>query len=267
MQRTKQSVSQTSKSIRTPTACGVGQSAGGCGGLGAAAPAAWVDDVWQVAMRNPRVHWADVMEALDAGLPPPAPSDTSPAEEHERRCLRDEARRAEGAAAAAAAREAAEAAWEAEEAAREAAQEAAADVAWADFEAQPFFPHMETIMCETAWTTAKMSNKEFQSLMRWTHARGWDVEEIEEDIYGIFPFPQHAPVTWKPAGCPIPRFCREASCANRSCRYEHGDTIHRLNEPCKFGAGCGSGDAAKRAQCLRMHPGEVWTAEMAIHRC
>jgi hypothetical protein len=63
---------------------------------------------------------------------------------------------------------------------------------------------METIMCETAWTTAKMSNKEFQSLMRWTHARGWDVEEIEEDIYGIFPFPQHAPVTWKPAGHPIP---------------------------------------------------------------
>jgi len=68
-------------------------------------------------------------------------------------------------------------------------------------------------------------------------------------------------------GCPVARFCKEGTaCPTAGCRYVHGNTIPRVNEPCKFGAGCGSGDAAKRATCLRMHPGETWTAELVIHR-
>jgi hypothetical protein len=68
-------------------------------------------------------------------------------------------------------------------------------------------------------------------------------------------------------GCPVGRFCKEATaCPTAGCRYVHGKTIPRVNEPCKFGEGCGSGDAAKRATCLRMHPGETWTPELVIKR-
>lgn len=67
----------------------------------------------------------------------------------------------------------------------------------------------------------------------------------------------------------IPRFCRAgAECADLECRFVHADTIPRINEPCKFGAECGATDPTglKRSQCLRMHPGETWTAEMVIVR-
>lgn len=68
-------------------------------------------------------------------------------------------------------------------------------------------------------------------------------------------------------GCPVARFCREGrACPTAGCSYVHGDTIPRIDEPCKFGATCGSGDAAKRATCLRMHPGEKWTAELVVKR-
>ena len=68
-------------------------------------------------------------------------------------------------------------------------------------------------------------------------------------------------------GCPVARFCKEGrACPTAGCRYVHGDTIPRIDEPCKFGATCGSGDAAKRATCLRMHPGETWTADLVVRR-
>jgi hypothetical protein len=68
-------------------------------------------------------------------------------------------------------------------------------------------------------------------------------------------------------GCPVGRFCKEGTaCPTAGCRYVHGDTIPKINEPCRFGEGCGSGDPAKRATCLRMHPGETWTPDLVIHR-
>lgn len=68
-------------------------------------------------------------------------------------------------------------------------------------------------------------------------------------------------------GCPVARFCKEGkACPTAGCRYVHGDTIPKINEPCRFGEGCGSGDAAKRATCLRIHPGEIWTPELVIKR-
>lgn len=67
----------------------------------------------------------------------------------------------------------------------------------------------------------------------------------------------------------IQRFCRAAgSCTDEKCRYVHGDTIPRINEPCGFGAECGASDPTglKRSQCLRMHPGEEWNDSLVIHR-
>lgn len=65
----------------------------------------------------------------------------------------------------------------------------------------------------------------------------------------------------------VPRFCREAGdCKEEGCRYIHGDTIPRVNRPCGFGADCGKGDAAKRALCLYMHPGETWTDGLVVRR-
>jgi hypothetical protein len=64
----------------------------------------------------------------------------------------------------------------------------------------------------------------------------------------------------------VARFCVRCptGAPAADCLYEHGDTLARLNEPCKFGDACKS---PQRATCLRMHPGEAWTADMVIHRC
>jgi hypothetical protein len=215
-------------------------------------------DPWMVALRTPGVAWADVMDAEEAGLPPPGPSD--------RPLVKDwTAIRAARAEAEAAKREAEEErVWQARWAARS---------TWEELEAQPFWVGVESIMCEEAHSVAGMSNRNYEALMRWLYAKGWDVQpSVDEDgtDYTILFLEEavYEPEEWvpPPRGVPIPRFCRDLGCKDRKCRYEHGDTIHRLNEPCKFGAGCGSGDPAKRAQCLRMHPGEVWNADMVIHR-
>ena len=70
-------------------------------------------------------------------------------------------------------------------------------------------------------------------------------------------------------GAPVPRFCRAAgACQEEGCRYVHGDTIQRVNLPCSFGDACGASDptGVKRSQCLRMHPGEEWSADLVIRR-
>jgi hypothetical protein len=71
----------------------------------------------------------------------------------------------------------------------------------------------------------------------------------------------------KKAPAPVPRFCREAAaCTKEGCRYVHGNTIQRIDKPCGFGAECGKGDPAKRALCIYMHPGEVWSADLVVVR-
>ena len=67
----------------------------------------------------------------------------------------------------------------------------------------------------------------------------------------------------------ILRFCRAgAACAEEGCRYVHADTIPRVDRPCAFGDRCGANDptGVKRSQCLYMHPGETWTADLVITR-
>jgi hypothetical protein len=71
------------------------------------------------------------------------------------------------------------------------------------------------------------------------------------------------------APVPVMRFCRAVgACTEAGCRYVHGDTIPKIDKPCGFGAECGASDptGVKRSQCLYMHPGEVWTADLCIHR-
>lgn len=73
------------------------------------------------------------------------------------------------------------------------------------------------------------------------------------------------------APVPVMRFCRAgAACPEKEtgCRYVHGDTIPKVDKPCGFGAECGASDptGVKRSQCLYMHPGEVWSADLCIHR-
>jgi hypothetical protein len=73
------------------------------------------------------------------------------------------------------------------------------------------------------------------------------------------------------APVPVMRFCRAgADCPEKDtgCRYVHGDTIPKIDKPCGFGAECGASDPTglKRSQCIYMHPGEEWTADLCIHR-
>lgn len=73
------------------------------------------------------------------------------------------------------------------------------------------------------------------------------------------------------APVPVMRFCRAGeACPEKDtgCRYVHGDTIPKMDKPCGFGAACGAADPTglKRSQCIYMHPGEEWTADLCIHR-
>ena len=104
------------------------------------------------------------------------------------------------------------------------------------------------------------------------HVRFHLAADHEEPKKAFHASPSSAGRASKPkGGVVIPRFCREGhacSAAGGSCRYVHGDTIPRVKESCTFGEGCGASDptGVKRSQCLRMHPGEVWTPELVIRR-
>lgn len=104
-----------------------------------------------------------------------------------------------------------------------------------------------------------------RSHRRHRHAHGHHCHAAEKAPVPVT-VPAPAPAKTK-AVVVVPRFCREgASCAKEGCRYVHGDTIPRVNKPCGFGEDCGKGDAAKRAMCLYMHPGEEWAEGLVVHR-
>jgi hypothetical protein len=155
------------------------------------------------------------------------------------------------------------------------------------------------------YDTSALTDTQFRAVMEWLCQNGWKVDDYNRnfvsawpgltpdystnwhDIHGLLDKePEHRHhdgccgkkvVALSAAGsdegrrvaAPVPRFCRDAhSCQKRGCPYVHGNTIPRLNEPCRFGAGCGSSDptGVKRSQCLRMHPGEHYHPEMVIKR-
>ena len=169
-----------------------------------------------------------------------------------------------------------------------------------DLEQQRFAINLEEVAPNTFDVTG-LCHGEWVGLMTWLYAAGWNIDPATET-----PFRGHcAPLlVFKPADLPpriwvepeecvrisvapsqaktektaktekpaksvvIPRFCRSTCCEDTACRYVHGNTIPRLNEPCGFGAACGASDptGVKRSQCLRIHPGETWAADLVIHR-
>jgi len=65
-------------------------------------------------------------------------------------------------------------------------------------------------------------------------------------------------------GAPVPRFCNLGrTCSKPGCRYVHGDTIPRINAPCRFNSTC---TGEKRACCLHMHTGEKYVKGMVLIR-
>jgi len=132
-----------------------------------------------------------------------------------------------------------------------------------------------------------LTEGEYEACMQWMYEKGWDIRQEDRD--GVKAYPDNLPPrVWvappsrfeklvvepccdhghkeKKKTAPVPRFCRDTACADANCRYVHGDTMPRLNQPCNFGAACGASDPAKRALCIRMHPGEIWTADLVVHR-
>ncbi len=166
--------------------------------------------------------------------------------------------------------------------------------------AQPWSDALEAHWND-CYDTSALTDDAWSAMMTWLYSVGWAITSESRKCVIAYPDNQPARV-WVPpsrfelaaqtddshhhhhhSNCsrppvlptqpkkkvPVPRFCKMASaCTEEGCRYIHGDTIPRLNEPCSFGAECGSSDPTglKRSQCLRMHPGETWTDGMVIHR-
>lgn len=115
-----------------------------------------------------------------------------------------------------------------------------------------------------------MCEKDYASFMRWLCARGFDIHAYGHRAIVSATDAALPPMEWvstKPAVTTkyVSRFCVrcDAAAPAADCCYEHGDTIARVDEPCKFGVAC---TGPKRAACLRMHPGETWTTASVVTR-
>jgi hypothetical protein len=166
--------------------------------------------------------------------------------------------------------------------------------------AQPFASKLDEHN-EGVLKTYHMSDEDYAALMTWLYAEGWYITLEERYVVEVEPdtlpsrrwIPPYKPSRFElaaaseeeaPSCCSAPppvvkprkcisRFCKHASVCplkDTTCNYTHGDTIPCLDKPCGFdkpaeGKTC-SGD--KRATCIFMHPseGQVWNAEMVIHR-
>jgi len=160
---------------------------------------------------------------------------------------------------------------------------------------QPFGRKLEA-HCSGHFDLSGLTEAEFEACMTWLYANGWHASGsrcnleaypadlpprvwvadrfaslLEAPVIAVLADP--APQLGQPLRLPkgkkatVPRFCRAwVCCTDAACRYVHADTMPRLNEPCAFGAACGGTDPAKRALCIRMHPGETWTPELVVSR-
>jgi hypothetical protein len=138
---------------------------------------------------------------------------------------------------------------------------------------QPWSDRLGTYYAD-AYDLRDLTEEAYAACMSWLYEKGWNIKQEDRD--GVKAYPDNLPPrVWIPVHVheckrkkvPVPRFCRAGvTCVDAECRYVHEDTIRRLNEPCNFGASCGASDPAKRALCIRMHPGETWTPELVVHR-
>jgi hypothetical protein len=143
--------------------------------------------------------------------------------------------------------------------------------------------------------TQDLTDAEYNTMMTWLYEKGWWVGEFERSWVAFEPdnMPSRR---WCPPSdetarkvvhfgsstccgghrkkdkaadtAQILRFCRASPCTEEGCRYVHGDTIPRADRQCAFGSSCGATDPTglKRSQCLYMHPGETWSADLVICR-
>lgn len=157
---------------------------------------------------------------------------------------------------------------------------------------QPWATKLSTYYGDV-YDLSALTEAEYEDCMTWLYEQGWEIDG--EDRAGVKAWPADLPPrVWiapdrfeaighttcnHTAPVPqtrrvaakksvVPRFCRTADCADADCRYVHGDTMPRLDKPCGFGAACGASDptGVKRSQCLYMHPGETWSADLVISR-
>jgi len=135
---------------------------------------------------------------------------------------------------------------------------------------QPFAAALEMMNeAQDVYDCRRLSDSDYAAFMTFLYEKGWDVRHEERRFVQALTASEPSRV-WVPLGqkC-IPRFCREGiECGAQDCCYVHGDTIPKVKEECTFGAKCGASDptGAKRALCIRMHPGEVWSPSACVHR-
>lgn len=151
-------------------------------------------------------------------------------------------------------------------------EEQTAECDWEEAEAdlwrQPFAQNLAVRSgVVELFDTRLMSDEDYAAFMTYLYAHGWNIQH-EERRWVRAMTGDHPPRVWVPKQkTTIPRFCRAAHhCDSIYCNYVHSDTIHKIDRPCKFGAGCGANDVGKRALCVHMHPGETWAHDLCIHR-
>jgi len=235
-----------------------------------------------LAMYQSGIQWGDLLVDEDNGL-----TLEQTLAQVARRARLDGKSRAQAAAAQAARDAAAAAAREAAEIAEVEAHNARLERMAEkedDFYMQSFNAEMSEIT-SYRYNMADLSQEQYEECMTWLYANGWHVQEESRDFIHTWP-DDLPPRVWVPAGerpepvapkkkvsgATVPRFCRDSCggvpCASATCRYVHADTMPRLEKQCGFGAACGSSDptGVKRSQCLYMHPGETWSADLVITR-
>lgn len=146
------------------------------------------------------------------------------------------------------------------------------------------------------YETTELTDAEYNTMMSWLYRKGWWVGDFERSWVSFEP--DNLPSRyWCPPSYEAPkkvvsfgssccgghqkkekktgsqpakilRFCRATPCTEEGCNYVHEDTIPRVDRPCAFGSSCGAADPTglKRSQCLYMHPGETWSADLVIRR-
>lgn len=118
-----------------------------------------------------------------------------------------------------------------------------------------------------------MPERDYAAFMQWLFSNGFDAAAQQHrglvaaawaDLPARHWKPTQAP-KWRPQEGVIQRFCVKcpAGAPADGCKYVHGDVIQRVNFPCKFALTC---SGTKRANCLHMHPDEIWTPDMVIRR-
>lgn len=115
-----------------------------------------------------------------------------------------------------------------------------------------------------------LTDEAYGDFMTFLYENGWNVRH-EERRFVQATTGSEPPRVWIPPAVKaiIPIFCKKArDCIEQDCRYVHGDTISKVKDKCKFGESCGASDpsGAKRALCIRIHPGEEWRSDLCVHR-